>query len=140
PGIALLPARAGGDWEAHEREHRHGLDGAPQHDAADLHVWLDPANARRIVEIAAERLSAVDPANAARYAENESSAAAKLDALDGELRQMLAPVREKPFIVFHDAYQYLERRYGLNAVGSVTIGPERKPSARRLRDIRRKIV
>jgi zinc transport system substrate-binding protein len=39
-------------------------------------------------------------------------------------------------IVFHDAYHYLERRYGLAATGSVTVAPERKPGARRVEEIR----
>ena len=105
-----------------------------------MHVWLDVDNAARIAGAAAQRLSAVDPANAARYAANARAVAERLAALDAELRSLFAPVRSAPFIVFHDAYQYLERRYGLNAVGSVTVSPERKPSARRLREIRRTIA
>jgi len=55
------------------------------------------------------------------------------------MKNTLAPVARVPFVVFHDGYQYLEKRYGLNAVGSVTVSPERAPGARRLGEIRRKI-
>ena len=81
----------------------------------------------------------VDPANATRYAANAEATVARIMALDGELRTTLAPVKTVPFVVFHDGYQYLEARYGLTAVGSVTVSPERTPGARRLGEVRRKI-
>ena len=43
-------------------------------------------------------------------------------------------------MVFHDAYQYFEHRFGLTAVGSITVSPEVQPSAKRLTEIRRKIA
>ena len=49
------------------------------------------------------------------------------------------PVKEIPYIVFHAAYQYFETAYGLNAVGSITIDPERRPGAKRMLEIRQKI-
>jgi hypothetical protein len=58
---------------------------------------------------------------------------------DATLAERFAPVRDVGFIVFHDAYQYLEHRYGLNALGSITVGPERMPGARRLSEIRARI-
>src|SRR6476620_7583557 len=45
----------------------------------------------------------------------------------------------RPTGVFHDAYQDFDQRYGLNAVGSITVSPERQPGARRLQALRRKI-
>ena len=63
-----------------------------------------------------------------------------LDALDAELKATLAPVKDKPFVVFHDAYQYFEARYDLSAVGSITVSPDRRPSAKRLSAIRAKIA
>jgi zinc transport system substrate-binding protein len=48
-------------------------------------------------------------------------------------------VKDIPYIVFHAAYQYFESAYGLNAVGSITIDPERRPGAKRIKDIREKI-
>ena len=60
-------------------------------------------------------------------------------ALEAELAETLAPVRATPYIVFHDAYQYFERRFGLGAVGSITISPERAPGAKRISEIRARL-
>jgi len=143
--VALLPGRAGGAWEAHAdppsggaaREHGHPAG----HEAAGLdgHLWLDPENARAIVRIAAEELGRLDPGHRGRYAANAARMLARIEALDVELRGALSPVGGIPFIVFHDAYQYFEKRYGLRAVGSVTLSPERRPGARRVREIRERI-
>lgn len=143
PGIRILPARAGGAWEehahdGHDRAHSHGAKGRPP--GPDGHLFLDPENAKAVVRAAVTVLSAADAVNAARYRGNGEAVLARLDALDAELRATLAPVGDKPFIVFHDAYQYFEKRYGLNAVGSITVSPERQPGAQRLQRLRRKIA
>lgn len=124
-GLTLLPLRKGGQWG----------DNDETHGAIDSHVWLDPANAAVMARAAAEALGAIDPANAGTYRANAARFGADLDALDAELRDVLAPVRDLPYVVFHDAYQYFERAYGLNAVGAVTISPERAPGARRITEI-----
>ncbi|MCY4382304.1 MAG: zinc ABC transporter substrate-binding protein [Nitrospinae bacterium] len=56
-----------------------------------------------------------------------------------DLARTLTPVKGAPYIVFHDAYQYMEKRYGLNAIGSVSLSPEKKPGSARLEAIRKKI-
>ncbi len=130
PGAIALPPRAGGLWEAEHgshHDHDHELDG---------HVWLDPANARLLVAAFAHKLAALDPANAATYLANATATTARLNELDGELRAKLAPVAAKPYVVFHDAYQYFEKRYGLAAAGSITVDPDRPPSAKRLAALR----
>ncbi|MFN4089584.1 MAG: zinc ABC transporter substrate-binding protein [Alphaproteobacteria bacterium] len=118
--------------------HAHGHDHA--HGTHDMHVWLDPANARAIVQHVATVLGEADGANAAAYEANAERTIGRLDELDAELRAKLEPVRAAPFIVFHDAYQYFERAYGLSAAGSVTISPEHAPGARRLSEIRTRIA
>lgn len=105
----------------------------------DLHIWLDPANAKAMVRTIALELSALDEPNTARYAVNAAALSVELDALLGELRAMLAPVKAKPYITFHDAYGYFEHRFGLASAGAIAINPDRKPGARRLYEIRRKI-
>ncbi|MBX7200229.1 MAG: zinc ABC transporter substrate-binding protein [Rhodospirillaceae bacterium] len=131
PGVMPLRGRTGGLWDS----------SVQQKDAAvDPHVWLDIANAQAIARAMATALSAADPADAARYGANLRALAADLDALDGELQALLAPVRDRPFIVFHDATQYFERRYGLAGVGAVTLGPERPPGARRIDALRVRIA
>jgi len=148
PGVTLLTTRAGGLWEAHDHghghnhSHGHGHSHAHRHDAEerDMHLWLDPANAKAILAAMSQALGRADVANAPRYAANAASAATAIDALDADLAAQLAPLKDKPFIVFHDAYQYFEKRYGLTAVGSITVTPDRVPGPRRLSELRKKIV
>lgn len=139
PGVVVLPAREGGDWEA-EAQHAHAPRGAVAHEKEDGHLWLDPENAKGIVAAAATALADADPEHAGAYRANAARATAALAALDARLGARLAPVAGVPYIVFHDAYQYLERRYGLAASGSVTVAPERKPGARRVEEIRARIA
>jgi zinc transport system substrate-binding protein len=137
PGVHTLPTRRGGTWEEDDHDAHGGHDhGGHDHGAIDGHVWLDPANARVLVAAVAERLSALDPEHAAEYRANAAATDARLAALDGSLKARLAPVAGRPFVVFHDAYQYLEKRYGLAAAGSVTVDPDRPPSAKRLAALR----
>ncbi len=130
PELIRLPTRAGGIWRQHDED-----DGA----AIDPHLWLDPENARRIARIAQAVLSQADPEGAASYARNAADLGHRIATLERRLQASLAPVRRIPYIVFHDAYQYFERRFGLNAIGAVAIDPERAPGARRLREIRARI-
>lgn len=135
--LKLLKAREGGPWAGgHEHDHKHDH----KHGAVDGHLWLDPDNAAGIVRAAVRELSALDSGNAARYSANGAKTLAALKALDDELRLQLAPMRGKRFIVSHDSIQYFEKRYGLAAVGSISVSPERPPSARRLYEIRSRIV
>jgi len=104
-----------------------------------MHFWLDPENAKLMVAHIAQTLSAADPDNAAAYAANAEAEAARLDALSAELTATLAPVADKPFIVFHDAYQYFENRFGLTVAGTVTVSPEAMPGAARIDELRAKV-
>ena len=137
PGVTALPAREGGAWDV-DAGHGDAVPGAAE-DSLDGHLWLDPGNAKAVARAAADVLGQSDPANRERYAANAAALTARIDALDAELAALLAPVRGLPYVVFHDAYQYLERRYALRAVGSVAVSPERSPGAKRVREMRRKI-
>ena len=153
PGIELLDVRTGDTFETHEHAHKdeanhdhgdHDHDhGHDDHDHAqgirDGHVWLDPENARKMVAEIARVLSEVSPADAETFKANAARADAELVALEAEIARDLAPVKDKPFVVFHDAFQYFEHRFGLDAVGSITISPDAQPSAKRLTEIRRKL-
>ena len=109
------------------------------HGEFDPHVWLDPINAKAIVHEIEEALVKADPKNAKKYEANALRMVGKLDQLVTELRAQLQPVQEKGFIVFHDAYQYFEQRFGVAAIGSITVSPEVMPGAERVRDLREKI-
>jgi len=140
PGLTLLELRKGGDFEthAHADEHaRHDDHGhADGHPAHDTHVWLDPRNAKAIARHLGNVLAEALPSAAERLKSNGRALADRLDALDAALAEELAPIASRPFLVFHDAYKYLEKRYGLSVAGAVTISPEAPPSARRLSSIR----
>ncbi len=145
PGLELLEIRTGTTFErhtdgGHKHDHDHDRDHADEADTIDGHAWLDPDNAKAMVASIEQALSAKDPANAAVYKANAQALTAKLDALAAELEQALQPVAGKAYIVFHDAFQYLEKRYGLNAAGSISISPEVPPSAKRLTELRKKVT
>ncbi len=137
-GLLVLPRRAGGSWDNHDPEGHEGQNGGDPPWVP--HVWLDPRNAQRIVAAAARVLSEADPGNAEAYAANGARAQARLARLDRALESRLAPLRGVPYVVFHDAYQYLEKRYALKPLGAITVSPERTPGARRLSEIRARIA
>lgn len=139
-GLVHRPLREGGAFEAHDHG-RHGEDEHErgEHGADDMHLWLDPVNAAAMVRMIAEALSEADPANAAAYAVNARMLRDRLEALTREISDNLAPVRGKPFIVFHDAYRHFEDRFGLTAVGSVVVSADQSPGARRIMELRDKV-
>lgn len=132
----LLPVRAGGNWDADAHNHGHDQEA---HGEQDQHFWLDPLLAKQIVARTAVALAAIDPAHQSQYQHNATRLQQRLDRLHDQLKTRLAPVRKVPYVVFHDAYHYFEAAYELNAVGSLTIDPERKPGAKRIREIRARI-
>jgi len=146
PGIALLPMREGGAFEAHSHgdeghDHDHeSHDHAHEHGEGDMHFWLDPENAKLMVTQIATTLSEADPDNAAAYQANAEAELVKLEALEAEITATLAPVADKPFVVFHDAYQYFESRFGLDVAGSVTVTPDVTPGAARIDELKAKVA
>lgn len=150
PGLEKLKFREGGAFEAHDHgdEHEEGAEGHAHGEAGhhhdegefDLHLWLDPANATAMAVEIEKTLAAADPDNAAAYKTNLDALNTRLAALDKTLAETVAPIKDKPFIVFHDAYQYFEHRYQVKVAGSITVSPETLPGAARLKQIHEKIV
>lgn len=159
-GLTLLSHREGGAWDAHKHEaHEHKAENEHHHDEhkerthdtnhqdADhqdahndnMHVWLDPENARRIVKLITKELSAIYPENRDIYKDNARSYIKKIDILDADLKSSLEGLKDRPFIVFHDAYQYFEHAYGLSGVGSITFEPDESPSPNRIKEMRNKL-
>jgi zinc transport system substrate-binding protein len=143
PGIDWLNVRTGDTFEGHDHDHDHADHGhdhdGDNHRSRDGHVWLDPENARKILAEIARVLAEADSANADTYKANAARSDAAIVALEADIARELEPVKGKPYVVFHDAYQYFERRFGLSALGSITLNPEAKPSAKRLTEIRKKL-
>lgn len=128
----------GHEQEAAEAGHEHDHDDHA-HGGMDMHLWLDPTNAKAMATEITKSLVDVDPSNKSTYEANLTVVTAEIDALDTEIAAQLKPVLEKPFIVFHDAYQYFEKHYGVRVAGSVTVSPETMPGAERLSTIHAKI-
>ncbi|KQT61185.1 MULTISPECIES: zinc ABC transporter substrate-binding protein ZnuA [unclassified Aureimonas] len=159
PGLTKLKFREGGPFEAHTHAgegHEAGHEEHEEHEAAeagkddhdhdhdehggfDMHFWLDPLNAKALTAEIEKRLAAADPENASIYEANAEKLDARLDALMEKTKAEVAPVKDKPFIVFHDAYQYFENRFGLRAAGSITVSPETMPGAQRVAAIKQKV-
>ena len=142
-GLERLPFREGGAFEADDdgdepapADHVHGGDP----DAFDTHLWLDPMNAKAMAAEITATLVAADPANALAYETNQKALDDRLDALDKDIAATVAPVKTKPFVVFHDAYQYFEHRYGVHVAGSITVSPETTPGAARIAEIHDKVA
>lgn len=144
PGVEKLPYGAAGldavtndaatrDDDNHDHGHEHDSG------SFDPHVWLDPRNAEAMVTAIALTLAEADPEHAAAYRANAATLRDDLVALTQELTVTLAPVRARPFLVFHDAYGYLEQRFGLTSVGAIAINPERPPGAARVAEIRQRV-
>ena len=124
-----------GEDDAAEAEDAHG-DEAHAEDGPDPHVWLDPDNAKAWLPLIADQLSQLDPDNAATYAANAAAAVAEIDRLDREIAGILAPVKGKPIVMFHDAYGYYIAHFGLTVAGTIALGDAASPGARRLADLR----
>lgn len=158
-GLEKLPFREGGAFEAHDHgEHeghdhaekageKHDHEGEHKHEHGDdhedgefdMHLWLDPMNAKAMAVEIEKTLMTADPANAKSYQDNTKKLVEKLDALDKDIKDTVAPIKDKPFIVFHDAYQYFEHRYGVKTAGSITVSPENPPGADRVKTIHAKV-
>ena len=114
----------------HEEEHDHA------HGGVDPHAWLAPANATVWVGVIAAELARLDPENAATYAANAATATAVIAAADAKTRATLAPLADRPFVVFHDAYGYFVDSYGLTLAGAVAEGDAADPGAARVAALR----
>ncbi len=128
--------------EAHEdHDHEKHTEAHDDHDhgAFNPHLWLDPVNAKAFVHEIEEALVAADPANADTYQANAEALTAKLDELVVEVSTELEPVKGRGFVIFHDAYQNFEERFGLTAIGSITVSPEVMPGAERISELQSKI-
>jgi zinc transport system substrate-binding protein len=130
PELNPLHFRTGRTWEQDTDEaHAHS------HNGFDPHVWLDPIRADIMASAMAKALINIDPEHKHIYEANAKKLKIQIAELNQQLNKDLTPVKNKPFIVFHDAYQYLEKRYQLTAIGAVTLNPEIMPSAKHVSDI-----
>jgi zinc transport system substrate-binding protein len=131
--------QAGHEEPADEEHEGHDHDGheGHHHEGVDPHIWLGSTQALVIAKAMSETLSARDPGNAERYRANLLAFQAKVDAKDKVIAGQMKAVNQKGYFVFHEAYGYWERHYGMSSKGHFTVSPERRPGAKTLVEIRK---
>ena len=126
------------DEEHAKKEDDHDDHGHDEHGHAhgeyDPHIWLDPSNAKVIVKKITNQLSKIDKDNSSVYKANSKKLLKDLDGLIKEVKNEIN--KDASFVVFHDAYQYFEKRFGINVIGALTVNPDVMPVAEQLADIR----
>ena len=118
--------------ESHSHGHDHGHEG--HHD--DLHLWLDPLNAIAMADYLVSVLSDADPAGETIYRENAARFREQVEQVTETIRNQLLPHSKQLYVVFHDAFQYFEKRFGLMPPAVLTLNPEMAPSAKVVRQVR----
>ncbi|MFL1407206.1 zinc ABC transporter substrate-binding protein [Marinobacter sp. M1N3S26] len=153
-GTTTYPFREGATFEGHDHGHAGEADGKENHhkedhhnhghdhhyEGVDPHAWLDPANARRWLDVIAKALSEEDPQNAALYAGNANEGKRIIDDISLRVEATVDEMGDREFIVFHDAYQYFEKRFGIAAAGAISIGDASDPGPARIREIRERVA
>ncbi|MDA7713285.1 zinc ABC transporter substrate-binding protein [Candidatus Pelagibacter sp.] len=127
------------DHDGHAKKKKDAHDDHDDHEGHghgeyDPHIWLDPINAKVILKEMTEHLIENDSKNASTYKSNLDKAFKDIDKLTmdviTELNQSVAS------IVFHDAYQYFEKRFNVNILGAFTVNTDVMPGAEQLAEIR----
>ena len=122
--VAQEPSEGGG--------HHHGH--AHAHGEFDVHIWLDPNNAKVIVKEVANELASLDSKNSNFYKMNAKKTVEKLDILINQIDKSIN--KKASFVTFHDAYQYFEKRFGVEALGALTINTDIQPGAKQIAEIK----
>ena len=128
------------DHDDHEKHGKKHDDHDDHEKEDDVHIWLSPDNAIKIVQKVNKVLSLYFPENSKIYNENTTKFIDKIRNLKMELIKELSPIKNKPYIVFHDAYQYFEKTFELNAVGSVALEGDIASSPKQISFIKDKII
>ena len=123
------------DHEDHDghKEDEHDDHDEHNHGEFDAHLWLDPVNAKKMVIEISHELSELDPANKNTYMANADKTIEDLDRLIKEVNRSLS--KDISYVVFHDAYQYFEKRFGVTSAGALTLNPDVLPGAKQIIDI-----
>ncbi len=127
------------DHDDHDHDKHSGHEGHA-HGDHDPHAWLSPQIAKVWLNVIAAKLSEIDPKNAGTYFANANTARQDLDALSKEINKILDPMRDKKFVVFHDAYQYFEKDFNISASGAISLADASDPSPARLSEVRKRVV
>ena len=122
------------DHDSHAKKEDHDDHERQAHGEFDPHIWLDPINAKVILNEMVEHLIENDPKNEAKYKSNLDEALKDIDKLTIDVMTELS--NSVSSIVFHDAYQYFEKRFNVNILGAFTVNTDVMPGAEQLAEIR----
>ena len=123
-----------GKKDGHDDHDDHDGHEGHAHGEFDPHIWLDPMNAKVILNEMVEHLIENDAKNASKYKSNLKKALKEIDKLNKDVKAELS--KSTASIVFHDAYQYFEERYNVNILGAFTVNTDVMPGAEQLAEIR----
>lgn len=123
PGITFLPV-SGKHPEDHAGEENQSQDQVAEVRAGDgdtlqdrqsnnMHIWTSPHNVRAMIRQISQTLSELDPQNRKQYEINSSAFIERLDQTVERLRLRLEPLKERPYLVFHNSWHYFAREFGL---------------------------
>lgn len=143
PGVKpLLMKGDDEDDHGHEGHEHHGenSDEDHHHGGYNMHIWLSPEVARLSAVAIHDKLVELMPQNRAKLDANLQTFELGLANIDKQVGSVLAPFKGKGYFVFHDAYGYFEKHYGLTPLGHFTVNPEIQPGAQRLHEIRTQLV
>ncbi len=129
PGLEVVDCRQGVELVPMEDHHAddHG------HGPLDPHIWLDPVRMKTVAGTTARALSEKLPAAAADIEKSLTGLLAAIDATDRRVKERLEPFKGRDLLVFHPAYGYFARRYGLVQIAVESEG--KAPSSRQLAEI-----
>ncbi|WP_454123152.1 zinc ABC transporter substrate-binding protein ZnuA [Kosakonia sp. Marseille-Q7440] len=134
----------GADEDEHEGHEGHDHDENSEHHhhhgEYNMHLWLSPEIARLSAVAIHDKLVEVMPQSRAKLDANLKAFEASLAQANKQVGNELAPLKGKGYFVFHDAYGYFEKQYGLTPLGQFTVNPEIQPGAQRLHEIRTQLV
>ncbi|EPX7407709.1 zinc ABC transporter substrate-binding protein ZnuA [Cronobacter dublinensis] len=138
----LLMKGVDDDDDDHDEHAHHGAESDEHHHHGDynMHIWLSPEIARASAVAIHEKLVELMPQSKAKLDANFQRFEAELARTDKQVANELAPLKGKGYFVFHDAYGYYEKHYGLTSLGHFTVNPEIQPGAQRLHEIRTQLV
>lgn len=144
PGVKPLLIRGGEDEDEHAYQHVSAHDSSSghhhHHGEFNMHLWMSPEIARQSAVAIHGKLLELMPQSKTKLDANLQQFEAELADADRHIGAQLAPVRNKGYFVFHDAYSYFEKYYGLSPLGHFTVNPEIQPGAQRLHQIRTQLV
>ena len=138
----LLMKGADDDDDDHGHNDAHGEKSDEHHHHGDynMHLWLSPEIARASAVAIHDKLVELMPQSRAKLDANLKDFEAQLASTETQVGNELAPLKGKGYFVFHDAYGYFEKQFGLTPLGHFTVNPEIQPGAQRLHEIRTQLV